>query len=156
MQLVLRVWGSNSDRGLGFDYAIVEGGEAFLSLALRRINLLREQKALDSSLDEIRYWDLSAQYFNLSTDQESQADAETCSKLAESIDGLEVDKREAVLAATDFSVPEDCIGAVECAQMIVREEGIAFRALLKHSDTRVTTAEIPKGMIESALASTTN
>ena len=40
--------------------------------------------------------------------------------------------------------------------MIVREEGIAFRALLKHSDTRVTTAEIPKGMIESALASTTN
>ena len=134
----------------------MEGGAAFLNLALRRINLLRKQKALDSSLEEMRYWDFSAQYFNLSPDHPTQPDEETCSKLAELLDVLELDTREAVVAGTDLNVPEGCIGAVECAQMIVREEGIAFRALLKHSDTRVTTAEIPYRMIESLLASPTN
>jgi hypothetical protein len=85
----------------------------------------------------------------------SQPDDGTCSKLAESIDALGVDTREAVIAPTDFSVPEECVGAVESAQMIVREEGVAFRALLKHSDTGVTTAEIPSSMIEAAPASVT-
>ena len=60
---------------------------------------------------------------------------EASSKLEESIEALEIDTREAVIAADDFGVPERQIGAVECAQMIVREEGIAFNALLKHSDT---------------------
>jgi hypothetical protein len=46
MTIVLSVWGNDSDRGLGFDYAIVEGGAAFLNLARRRITLLREQKEL--------------------------------------------------------------------------------------------------------------
>ena len=156
MQIVLSVWSNDSDRGLGFDYAVVEGGVAFLNLALRRINLLREQKALDSSLEEMRYWDFSIQYFNLSTDHPTQPEKGTCSTLAELIDGLEVDTREAVIAGTDLNVPAECLGAVECAQMIVREEGVAFRALLKHSDTRVTTAEIPYQMIDSLLASPTN
>ncbi len=83
MQIVLAVWSTDSDRALGFDYAVVEGRETLLSLALRRINLLREQKPLNSTLDEIRYWDLSAQYFNLSIDHQSQVDEETCSELAD-------------------------------------------------------------------------
>jgi hypothetical protein len=33
--------------------------------------------------------------------------------------------------------------------MIVREEGIAFNALLRHTDIYVTTAEISKQVLES-------
>ena len=50
MQIVLKAWSSNPDYSAGCDYAVVEGGEAFLKLALRRINVLREQKVLDPSL----------------------------------------------------------------------------------------------------------
>jgi hypothetical protein len=35
--------------------------------------------------------------------------------------------------------------------MIAREASIAFNALLRHTDIYVTTAEIPKQVLESAL-----
>jgi len=54
-----------------------------------------------------------------------------------------------VTAAADFRVLESQIAAVECAQMIVREGSIAFNALLRHTDIYVTTAEIPKQVLES-------
>ena len=153
MVIVLKVWSSDPESGLGFDYASVGTEITFLESALRRINVLCEQKDRDKSLDVMHYWDFSSQYFSLPVSQPSQPCDEASSKLEESIDALGIDMREAVMAVADFGIPEHCIGAVECAQMIVREEGIAFSALLKHSDTRVTTAEIPKQMIESALAS---
>jgi hypothetical protein len=51
----------------------------------------------------------------------------------------------------DFHVPDSQIDAVECAQMIVREEGIAFTAIPKHTDIYLTTAEIPKHVLDSIL-----
>lgn len=56
-------------------------------------------------------------------------------------------------APADFRVMESQIAAVECAQMIVREGSTAFNALLRHSDIYVTTAEIPKQVLESASSS---
>ena len=131
----------------------------FLNLALRRINLLCEQKILDSSLGDV-YWDFSAQYFSPWIDRAfaSLEQAEkTCSELDESIEALEFDtSRSRGCLETTSALPDSQIGAVECAQMIVRDGGIAFNALLKHTDIYVTTAEISKQMIESALASATN
>ena len=69
--------------------------------------------------------------------------------MEKTLEDLEVDTREAVTAPADFRVLESQIGAVECAQMIVREEGIAFNALLRHTDIYVTTAEISKQVLES-------
>jgi len=57
-----------------------------------------------------------------------------------------------VLAPPNFHVPQSQIVAVECAQMIVRDGGIAFTVLLRHTDIYLTTAEVPRGIIESAFA----
>jgi len=155
VRIVLKAWSSNPDYSAGCDYAIVEGGKAFLKLALRRINALCEQKILDPSVNETYYWDSSAQYFSPWIDSVSQSGAaeDTCFQLEESIDALEIDAREVATTLSDFGVPDNRITAVECAQMIVRDGGIAFNALLRDSDIYVTTAEISKQMIESALAS---
>lgn len=55
MRIALKAWSSNPDYSAGCDYAIVESGEAFLKLALRRINALCEQKILDPSVNETYY-----------------------------------------------------------------------------------------------------
>ena len=55
----------------------------------------------------------------------------------------------------NLEVAEDLPGAVaEFAQMIVRDGGVVFASLLRHTDIYVTTAEIPKRVIESAPIST--
>lgn len=155
MQIVLKVWSSNSDYSAGCDYAVVDGGVEFAKLALRRICVLREQKAADSFLYETYYWDSSAQYFTPRTSLASQPSGvqESDFELEGTLAGLEVDTREVVTAPADFRVPESQIATVECSQMIVREGSIAFNALLRHTDIYVTTAEIPKQLIESALTS---
>jgi len=157
VQIVLKAWSSNPDYSTGCDYAVVEGGEAFLKLALRRVNVLCEQKIVDPSLNETYYWDSSAQYFSPWVNRPSQSGEaeEACVKFEESIEALEIDTREVAVPSSDFAVPDSQITAVECAQMIVRDGGIAFHALLRHSDIYVTTAEFPKQVIESALTSAT-
>ncbi len=153
MRVVLKVWSSNPDYSAGCDYAVVEIGEEFSKLALRRINVLCEQKAVDPSLYETYYWDSSAQYFSTWVNRASQPSEvqESGFKLEETLEDLEVDTREVVTAPADFRVLESQIAAVECAQMIVREGSIAFNALLRNTDIYVTTAEIPKQVLESVL-----
>ena len=72
MRVVLKTWSSNPDYSAGCDYAVVEIGEEFAKLALRRIDVLREQKALDSSISETYYWDSSAEYFSPWVNRASQ------------------------------------------------------------------------------------
>ncbi len=157
MRVVLKVWSSNPDYNTGCDYAIVEGGEEFAKLALRRIDDLCEQKALDPSLYETYYWDSSAEYFSPWVGRSSEPGELQAPRveLEETLENLEVDAREIVTAPAAFRVLESEIAVVECAQMIVRDGGIAFTALLRHSDIYVMTAEIPKQVIESALPSAT-
>jgi hypothetical protein len=153
VRVVLNTWSSNPDYSAGCDYAVVEIGEEFSKLALRRINVLCAQKAVDSSLYETYYWDSSAQYFSPWVNPASQPSEvqESGFELEETLEDLEVDTREVVTAPADFRVLESQIAAVECAQMIVREGTIAFNALLRHTDIYVTTAEIPKQVFESVL-----
>jgi hypothetical protein len=151
MRIVVKVWSSDSERGLGYDYAIIECSEALLKRCLHRIGILRSQRALDPSLDEMCYWDSSAEYFSLWVHPLSpEAENQSC-ELAKTIDALEVDNREAVIVAEQLNVSHECTGTVECAEMIVRNEGITFSALLRHDDVRLTTAEISQQLLESVL-----
>jgi hypothetical protein len=152
MQIIVKVCSSDSDRGLGYDYAIVECGEALVKRSLQRISVLRSQRTLDPSLDELWYWDSSAEYFGLWVYDPSPEAENTSCELAKAIDVLEVDKREAVVTSDHFNVPHECTRAVECAEMIVHNEGITFSALLRHNDVRLTTAEISQELLESVLA----
>jgi len=152
VRVVLKTWSSNPEYSGGCEYAIVDIGAEFAKLALGRINVLREQKALDSSILETYYWDSSAEYFSPWVNRASQPSEvqESGVELEKTLEDLEVDTREVVTAPADLRVPESQIGAVECAQMIVREGGIAFNALLRNTDIYVTTAEISKQVLESA------
>ncbi len=153
MRVVLKVWSSNPDYSAGCDYAVVELPEEVAKVILRRINVLGEQKALDPSICETYYWDSSAQYFSpwVNRASESEEIQAACSELEETLEELQVDTCEVVSAPANFHVLESQIATVECAQMIMREEGIAFNALLKYTDIYVTTAEIPKQVLESGL-----
>ena len=125
MQIVLKAWSSNPDYSIGCHYAVLEGSQTFLKVALRRIDLFCEQKIVDPSLNESSYWDYSAQYFSPWVDcalQSGEAE-ETYSKLEESIEALEIDTREVAIALSDLSVSDSQITTVECAQMIVRDGG---------------------------------
>jgi hypothetical protein len=120
---------------------------------LRRLHLLRDQKTLDPSICETYYWDYSAQYFSTWANQPTQpheADVAGC-ELEKTLEELQVDTCEVVSVPDDFHVPGSQIAAVECAQMIVREEGIAFTAIPKRTDIYLTTAEIPKQFLDSIL-----
>ena len=118
MRVVLKVWSSNPDYSAGCDYAVVEGSDEFAKLALRRINVLCEQKALDPSLYETYYWDSSAQYFSPWVNRGGQPSEiqESGFKLEETLEGLEVDLREVVTAPADFRVLESQIATVECTR----------------------------------------
>ncbi len=150
MQVVLKVWSCNRDENAGCDFAVVEITPEFARLALHRIALLREHKALDQSLDETYYWDSAADFFSpwlfpAAGTPESEA---ACVKLEEELDRLQIDKNEVVTMSGNFSVPECQIARVECVQMVVRESGIAFTAIPKHRDFYVTTTEIPESALE--------
>ena len=69
-------------------------------------------------------------------------------KLQVELDKLQIDKHEEAIPVRELSVPKNLVARVECAQMVVRETGIAFTAISKHTDFYVTTAEILKEVLE--------
>ncbi len=150
MQIVLKVWSSNLDHNGGSDFALVEITPAFANLALRRIAVLCEQKAIDPALDEMYYWDSGADFFSLWANPTAgtREGEGACPKLREELDRLQIDKHEVAIPVRELSVPKNLIARVECAQMVVRETGIAFTAIPKHADFHVTTAEILKEVLE--------
>lgn len=157
MQVVLKAWCSSPDYSVACDYAVLEITEQLAKLMLRRIKVLSEQKATDALAYETYYWDSSPEYFSPwlnHTDPPGEVQESTV-ELEAMLENFEVDTREIVTAPPDFRVPESQIAAVECPQMIVRDSGVAFTALLRHTDIYVTTAEIQKDAIASVLAPAT-
>jgi hypothetical protein len=153
VRVILRVWSTNPHYSAGCDYAVAEITEELAKLMLRRLHLLRDEKTLDPSIRETYYWDYSAQYFSPWVNQPTQpheVEVDRC-ELEKTLEELQVDTCEVISVPDDFHVPDSHIAAVECAQMIVREEGIAFTAIPKHTDIYLTTAEIPKQVLDSIL-----
>jgi hypothetical protein len=52
VRVIFRVWSTNPDCSAGCDYAVAEITEELGKLMLRRLNVLREQRALDPSICE--------------------------------------------------------------------------------------------------------
>jgi hypothetical protein len=146
MRLICVVTGS--DDAFGCDYAMLNLTSELTGLACRRIAILKEQKRLEESLVESYFWDTHADYFSpWLTDEEKDAHA-----LSEMLDGLPAVAGEWMEAPSDFSIPDPFRARVECAQMVVREAGIAFVAIPKHTSSYIFTAEIPLPSLEDAAA----
>lgn len=73
-------------------------------------------------------------------------------------DELAIEEKEIVYVPETFQPGvTHQIAAVECEQMIVRDDSIAFMAIPKHASSYVQTVEVPLAMLEAAAigASTT-
>lgn len=152
MKLLLRVTSSNEYCDGGCEYAALDLTRELAGLALRRIQVLKEHKKNDELVYETYYWDFNAEYFSLRADFTNMPEKvkTTILTVAEIVEALGVDDNELVTAPDDFEVVEAQIAAVECGQMIVRDDGIAFLVIPKHCDFYVTTAEIPVSVLQEA------
>ena len=152
MKLILRVSSSNECCDGGCEYAAVDLTPELANVALRRIQVLKEHKKSDELVYETYFWDFNAEYFSLRADFTNLPEKVKTAILtvAKIVEALAVDNNELVTAPDDFEIVEAQIGAVECGQMIVREEGIAFLAIPKHCEFYVTTAEISVRVLHEA------
>ena len=160
MRIVLRVSSNNEYCNGGCEFALVDLTPELAALALRRVAVLREQKSLDPDIDETYYWAYFAEYFSPWEDPAgSGKEVEgTRVTLEGMLDELPIEEKEIVSVRESFQVSLCQIAAVECEQMIVREDSIAFMAIPKHASFCVLTVEIPLTMLEAAAtgASTTH
>lgn len=153
MRIALKVFSSNQDWDGDCAFAVVELSRALATLALRRIAALKEQKNVDSNIAEVYYWASFVEcYFSPWTDLASGDERAkgTSVPLAEMLDQLQVEEKEVVTVPDSFRVPASQIAAVECEQMIVSPESIAFMAIPKHASFYVQTAQIPVAVLEVA------
>jgi hypothetical protein len=155
VRVILKVWSSNPENNGGCDFAAVELTPELSRLALRRIAVLGEQRGVDPAVCETSYWASDAEYFSpwLSLPDQSDEVKAACLELEEALECLQIDRHEIVSVPDDFSIPQSQIARVECAQMVVREDSIVFTAIPKHTDFHVTTAEIPKEVLEQSVTS---
>jgi len=120
------------------------------ALALGRIGTVREQQATDPELEESYFWDSHAAYFSLWVERGILPGFGCEAGQATTLEDLRVDHREVVQVPEGFQVTESQLARVECEQMIVRKDGIAFTAIPKHGDFHVSTAEISTEWLETA------
>ena len=158
MKLVLKVSSNNEHCDGGCELALVDLTPQLGAMALRRIAVLREQKNLDADVEETYYWAYVVEYFSpwvslVSTEEE----VEPAVKVANVLDELGIEENEVLTVPESFWVPSCQIAAVECGQMLVRQDSIAFTAIPRHASFHVRTVEIPLAMLEAAAigASTT-
>lgn len=70
-------------------------------------------------------------------------------RFATMIEGFPAVADDLMTVPIDFSVLESLLARVECCQMIVREDAIAFVAIPKHTNSYIYTADIPLPVIEA-------
>ena len=143
MKLVSTV--SSDQETWGCDYALIDLSPELASLARRRVNILKTQKQADQQLDEMYFWDFHVEYFSPWEDEVASADP-----LSAMLERLLPVAGDLLRAPDDFAVPENLLARVECSQMIIREEGIAFIAIPKHASYYIRTSEVPLRLLESA------
>jgi len=142
MKLVSTV--SSDQEACGCDYALIDLSPELARLALRRVNILRAQKPADQQLDEMYFWDGHVEYFSPWKGKEG----DRADRLSEMLDRLTPLAGDLMRAPDDFVVPENLLERVECSQMIIREDAIAFVAIPKHASYYIRTSEVPLQMIE--------
>jgi hypothetical protein len=155
MRIVLKVTSSNEYCDGGCEFALVDLTHELATLALRRIAVLRELKVFDPDILETYYWThfvdcYFSPYADLSIDDNMAESASI--PLVDALDQLQIEEGEVVCVPDAFQVPSGQIANVECGQMLVRQDGIAFTAIPKHASFHVETVEVPFDMLVAALA----
>ena len=143
MKLVSTV--SSDQEAWDCDYALIDLSPELARLALRRVNILKAQKQADQQLDEMYFQDFHVEYFSPWKGEEG----DSADLLGEMLDRLPSVAGDLMHAPDGFVVPENLLARVECSQMIIREDGIAFIAIPKHASCYIRTSEVPIPLLES-------
>jgi hypothetical protein len=154
MKIVLQCWSSHDDT-CGCDYALVDLTPQLARLVLRRIRVFRRLNAKDAGLSDLRWWNYEAVYFSPWGSDTSDAPAEKETERVEhALPALAKKGEEIMEVADDFALGDKMEARTECDRMTVREDGVSFSCIPKHTDVRVTTGTIPMELVERAAAGT--
>jgi len=100
---------------------------------------------------ETYYWAYVVEYFSPWVSlARTKEEVEPAVELADMLDEIGMEENEVLTVPEIFRVPSCQIAAVECRQMLVRQDSIAFTAIPRHASFHVRTVEIPLAMLEAA------
>jgi len=153
VRVVLKVTSSNEHYNGGCEYALLDLTPDLASLALRRIAVLKEQRNLDPDIDETYYWAYFVDcYFDpwAESAEDEKEGKGTSSAVGDMLEELKIEDNGVVSVPENFHVAPSQDAAVECEQMVVRSDAVAFMAIPKHGSVRVETGEIPVAILEEA------
>jgi hypothetical protein len=150
MKVVMNVSSRNENDDGGCVLACIDLTPQLVELALRRVETLAELQAQDQNADEIYYWNYDAVFFDPLLDSGGSPEGASTTASEQLLDRLEKAANDFVEVDGKFHIPEGQIAAIECGQMIVRPEGVAFVAIPKHASFYVETAEVPAEVLHRA------
>jgi hypothetical protein len=135
--VLLRVTSSNSDYNADCALALVQIDKELAKKILERRKLFLQERGNDVELVEKYYWSGSAHFY------------ENGGKVDELYDEHLTDDDLVELDEDPVKRTEEM--RTECDQMIIREDGVAWTMIPKHSDIYITTSIIPYAMVEAYL-----
>lgn len=141
-KLILSTTSSNENWNGDCDYAIVGINNDLIQIVKARKRLFDMVIAFDSKLYKMYFWDWSAVFFSPYL---SKLDLEFTDKFEH------CDFDDIWILPVDLEIPEAAFARVECTQMIVREEGIAWVTIPKHSSVYVITVKIPYNILKETI-----
>ncbi len=152
MKVVMNVSSRNENEDGGCVLACIDLTPQLAELALRRIERLGELQAQDPNADEIYYWNYEAVFFDpfLGPGQDGKFEDPLAATREQLLDRLDKGQKGFVEVDPLFVGPEHQLAAIECGEMIVRKEGVAFIAIPKHGSFYVETSEVPSAVLRRA------
>jgi hypothetical protein len=146
MRLMVNVSSRNENDDGGCVLSVIDLTPGLAKLALRRIEDLGAIQARDRDADEIYYWNYDAVFFDPFPDAGGNPEGSAI-EADELLNRLAATGNDFVEVGATFKVPESQIAAVDCCQMIVRKDGMAFVAIPKQASFYVETIEIPTDLL---------
>ena len=130
--------------------ALIDLTPGLAKLALRRIETLCAIQAQDKDVDEIYFWNYAPVFFDPFLDAGATPEGSRTAP-DDLLDRLQEAGNEFVEVDAGFKIPESQRARIDCCQMTVRKEGVAFVAIPKHASFYVETREVPTRVLRRAV-----
>jgi hypothetical protein len=141
-------------------YALISLSEYDLRMISRRKKIFHDTRKTDPEFFEMYFWGYFAEFYSLGTKMRLRPDQEKEEEVLEYVQEIlesgisEVDMGDLLQGEDGLVVlkeDDEVVGEVDrtdCDQMLVRENGICFYSLAKHTDQTSTTLELSYTLIE--------
>ena len=112
---------------------------------------LAELQARDQDADEIYFWNHDAVFFDPFVGSGDYPGGASTAASDQLLDQLDKALNDFVEVDGMFQIHAEQIAGIECGQMIVRKQRVAFVAIPKHASFYVETSEVPAEVLRRAL-----